>query len=370
MRLPLNQSALLARVITREWMKELSPAEYMVLMFIFDRTIGWSKNVECIPTSHFLSGVHRGAQCYHCGLSISRNTLKRVLANLTERGIISAASAVGKPNSYGINFDWRERTLPKNGHPPYPNMDPHRRERINSQSRKGASRPDTDKDDPETARGAVNLALIRNRDARRRKLNKALSTTGKGATVHQLFVIWQSSCRIHFPGTTVLPWRAEDKGIVTVIRKKCMTGGMTQKGFIEFLQWCVENWGAVLATKFKWMKTPPPAFPSLRFLVRWLDDFVTVREHGVRVAPSVERGVPRQGERVLGKKRSELATLEAEIAKKRAELRTMKDVHHGAQLAREKRLSRFRVEPATAKPDGEKTGSTKPTRIRTFKWQD
>lgn len=345
MRISLVQHTQYLRTILREWMPKLSPSEFVILMFVFDRTIGWSKNAEYIPRTHFLKGVHRGAQVIHAGVKISICTLKRVLASLAKRRFIIVTPVAGRPNCYEINFE-RDR--------PGIKMNPHRRDKIvlREKAETAASPHSLNKDrNPETVRGAVNLAMIRNRAARGKKVSKAsksIASNTAGSSISKLFIVWQSFCRQNFPGITVLPWRVAEKGIMSTIRKKCIEGKMTPVQFIEFLKWSVENWNSIMASRFHWMKQPPaPAFPSIKFLVRWLADFVELKERGVS-KNEVER-MPKQSERTLGKKRVELAKLEKQIARMKAEKEELKkaaeDGYRGAQeRAKVQRLARFSAE--------------------------
>ena len=74
--------------IIRYWMKYLSPSEFMVLMFIVDRTLGWQKFSEVITRRHMLKGIASGGTIYHLGTSLSASTLDKILNSLEEKGVI------------------------------------------------------------------------------------------------------------------------------------------------------------------------------------------------------------------------------------------------------------------------------------------
>lgn len=96
----------LARHLIRHGMS-LTPAEFKVLMFIFDRTVGYKKHAESIPYRHFLDGVWSQGSLHSVGCGLGESTLKRALRGLVEKGVIERGRG---QNFYGtyytINYEW------------------------------------------------------------------------------------------------------------------------------------------------------------------------------------------------------------------------------------------------------------------------
>lgn len=102
--------------IIRYWMKYLSPSEFMVLMFIVDRTLGWQKFSEIITRRHMLKGIASRGTIYHLGTSLGASTLDTTLNSLEEKGAISRRAVMRGTTKYvefSINMDWEPRELPR-----------------------------------------------------------------------------------------------------------------------------------------------------------------------------------------------------------------------------------------------------------------
>ena len=93
------------KIILRKWMKDLTASEFMVLMFIFDRTIGWSKKVESIRMGHFLKGVHHQGRVIRCQINMCESTIRNSLQSLKRKKYIVVHTNEGSANCYEINFN-------------------------------------------------------------------------------------------------------------------------------------------------------------------------------------------------------------------------------------------------------------------------
>jgi hypothetical protein len=102
--------------IIRYWMRYLSPSEFMVLMFIVDRTFGWQKFSEVITRRHMLKGIASGGTIYHLGTSLGASTLDTTLNSLEEKGVISRSALMRgtvKYVEFSLNLDWEPFELPR-----------------------------------------------------------------------------------------------------------------------------------------------------------------------------------------------------------------------------------------------------------------
>lgn len=83
--------------VMREMQYRLSPVEWSVLCFIYDRTWGWTKVWERIPYSHFTGGVQgRDGRVWHRGTGLSRSSVIRGL-----KGLLAKEMVVRRPLASG-----------------------------------------------------------------------------------------------------------------------------------------------------------------------------------------------------------------------------------------------------------------------------
>src|SRR5713226_1623514 len=87
---PDNPADLLClRYIGRYWMKFTTPSEFMLLMFIADRTLGWCKDKEVITRRQMKTGVAGEDTAYHLGTTLGASTIDKVLKSLVRKQMIS-----------------------------------------------------------------------------------------------------------------------------------------------------------------------------------------------------------------------------------------------------------------------------------------
>ena len=73
------------RYYTRE-VENLTPRNYLVLMFILDRTIGWDKIWEKISVNHITAGITNVQN----GFNLSNRTVYRAMNDLLDLGLINS----------------------------------------------------------------------------------------------------------------------------------------------------------------------------------------------------------------------------------------------------------------------------------------
>lgn len=91
----------LLRIIFTNWLDKLTPSEYMVLMFIWQRTILWGKLSEFIKYRHFLNGIPGEIS----RLPLKERRLQQILKSLEKKGAIKRQSRM-YGSWYSIDFDW------------------------------------------------------------------------------------------------------------------------------------------------------------------------------------------------------------------------------------------------------------------------
>ncbi len=102
--------------INRAWMKYLSPSEFMLVLFILDRTLGWRKESEVITRRHMLKGVLSNGTAYHHGTSLGASTIDTTLNRLVEKEVIERRTLMRGTTRYvllSINFEWEPSELPR-----------------------------------------------------------------------------------------------------------------------------------------------------------------------------------------------------------------------------------------------------------------
>lgn len=70
--------------ISQVWLDKLTPSEFMVVMFIFQRTYFWGKTVEFIKYRHFTEGIPNVIR----PLPIRARRLQQIIKALEQKNII------------------------------------------------------------------------------------------------------------------------------------------------------------------------------------------------------------------------------------------------------------------------------------------
>lgn len=83
---------------------------------------------------------------------------------------------------------------------------------------------------------------------------------------------WRSAWLATFATTPCPVWGERDNGIIRTLQKRVERPGVDWHDFLNF---AVCHWRTLCAQNFGWMKqTPPPQFPSVRFLTKFADTFI------------------------------------------------------------------------------------------------
>lgn len=87
--------------VTRTFLPNLTPAEFVVLTYILDRTIMWGRARKRISICEFENGNRING-----GVPLSRRSIITALGSLQAKGVILAEGNRRSGKSYGVDFAW------------------------------------------------------------------------------------------------------------------------------------------------------------------------------------------------------------------------------------------------------------------------
>lgn len=276
-------------------MPQVTPSEFKVLAFVFDRTIGWGKQSERITLKHFVRGVMSRGKSYSNGTGLARRTIITALGRLTgeqyrdEHGftpLVKTASP-GRSTSYSMELRWsgpRPVSSKQNGGAKIApegcidcteNGAKAAHQRVRGLHPKMIKKEGQREDEEHQMENSSSEPFSGGRQASSRK-----------EPIHVLNALWKDSMRSEFPNTPIWDWTAKERGMVATMRKKWEGEGNARSSFGNFLVWCIKEWGAMMmvvypSEKCRRLKAPPA--PVLPFLVKAVRTFVE-EYHGTAVA--------------------------------------------------------------------------------------
>lgn len=274
--------------VWREWGLSLDPYEQVIVLQLIDRTIGWGRREVYCTTRALLDG-----DGIYAGVKASRRKLFYALSSLEAKGVVRRRKDLHVPDRvhYTVNMDWSPegRNLPKHlpnkaatpvhdvhdpvhqvhqsVHEVHPKESNHKP--VSQEGIIGSAVPASRSPNPaEKIRGIVNQSAAANATARSaRRATRIERNTAEGVEAS-----WRAALAEAFPQAVEPAWTGREKG-----QAKRAASGWAQKrqiAFIDFVEWSVTNWTAIIAKQFKWMtKSPPPAVPAFGFFIAMLDGF-------------------------------------------------------------------------------------------------
>ena len=108
MKITTLQRLWLQQRVTRAFLPNLTPAEFLVLSYILDRTIMWGRASQRIAIREFENGNKTNG-----GLPLSRRTIVSALGTLKDKGVVDAFGNQRSGKTYSINFDWSGAYVPR-----------------------------------------------------------------------------------------------------------------------------------------------------------------------------------------------------------------------------------------------------------------
>lgn len=271
----------------------LPPFDFIVLQFVWMRTVFWGKKKEYIPARHFLNGVWNEQEGNWAGgaggLNISRRTLTDALARLEQAGIIKREMRGNGFPYYEINLDKGEQMLrtpkvkeKKSGPLAQPKNGPKRgvanaarggsksryphnyenKELENNHTAPAARETEPEKTAKEISEETYAAARAYTAKRRARKAERA----HREEHIRGLYQLWADACRAEYPDYVAPEWTPKELRMAKNLRDKLRA---EKRGrCADFLIFAVQNWQRIIALHLKWMKKEtPPEYPRLSFLV-------------------------------------------------------------------------------------------------------
>jgi hypothetical protein len=300
------------KILFRVWRPHLSPNEFLVAQFIFDRTAGWGKEWEVIRPDHFLSGVvGKDGKIYASGLVMTPPTLRKCLASLIDRGAIRMVQEKRK-KTYALNYEWNPdeienyATMP----PPLPKRlknlqelqteDPAEKENHFPESEKKENhfpskgkisfilnkkrkdkcfakeetQPSASRNSPAT-QGEGLLAVAQLMDKVSRESANKRQSKINAWRFDSVLKAWHELCLSHHSEANHLSVTKTDCLILHKYGKRFVreSKARTSSEWLDYLSWVIERWHTIRESQFSWMKANSPSVPSIRFLVKFSDRF-------------------------------------------------------------------------------------------------
>ena len=362
------------KILFRVWRPTLSPNEFLVAQFIFDRTAAWGKEWEIIRTQHFLNGVvGNDGQVYSSGLVITYPTLKKCLNKLIAVGAISV-EFVGKRKAYALNYEWNPDeqpvevkqveketvALPKPKRLQVLQITESENNLQNNQESENNLHLQVEKictynkeknkcytkDKEENSRTAPQhesrLTLLQALDAAQRRSAEQRYSKIDAWRFDSVAKAWHSLCLSKQPEANHLAVTKTDCLILHKYGKRFIAASKAKASvdWLNYLEWVIERWHTIRQMQFAWMKANSPAVPSIRFLVKFSDRFEQAwdskqstdrmaslptreREIEVRVRKGIDRAVAeREVDERLGllKAKSDVETATKALKRQQASL--------------------------------------------------
>ena len=372
----------LLRHIHANWIGVLSPAEYRLLMFIFDRTIMFGKLREAIPIRHFIQGITAAdGTVIVDGLQENERTVYRLLAHLQSIAIIHVYRNAGHVSEYEINFALTKEQLlntvnrvkkgEKSAKQPLTKMSPHPCQKCHppistptgclTEDFKGLEkfknfpngRAYARARDEKSARGndmaskAALEAMAKLRGIESEKKDNGRKKRKQGRTAKSYWKVWEAAFRKYHPLPEMAAWTIGDgAGVVRLMKPLRIEHD-------ELITYSVRYWTRIMNEHFATYKSRPN-FPNVRFFIQhfalFLDSFAMHSADGrlqitATVDPEVEklRRQLAEAQRKLSEKDEQLKLERKTSAAKLGQ----QAIRHKQQVEELKRLQKASDKPKT-----------------------
>jgi hypothetical protein len=283
------------RKILREWALTRSAVELRAVLFVYDRTLGWSKEWEVITMEQASFGVWSDdGECWAAPVTKDKARARTVFQGLVNAGHIYRR-AKSKTYEYSLNLDdmkvpkrlknepdlgVRKRTTEGcenallNGAKTHP-KEYFVKERVTKENRCASASHragSPEQSEIETATEIVRTVITASRaKAERRKKQGKFERCANGNQSgfvpfrSALAINWISIHRQVFAEASVAPLSSVSIKILHSYAKNWTL--LRESGeFLDYLQWIFENWSVLRSGPFKWMQDFPLT-PSIRIIV-------------------------------------------------------------------------------------------------------
>lgn len=281
--------------VNREWRPHLSATERDFLFYLLDNTIAWGRYSLQTTIDQIVKGTSWGLP----PSGLSRSTVCRLLRVFKERGLIDSASD-GRKTTLTINEGWTPSGATRCKKEAV-GMSDNRRKRAKTSRFSTEFSGDIDISDSVSERDfrSVRKRLQkcqrdtlnnRKREREAKKSNDAArrpvladlidKETGKilprpnsstASRKESPWSVWSEAWVATFPDTPCPAWKQYESRHMD---RLCQKSEKTGINWADFVNWSVCHWASIRISQFSWMvQTPPPAFPTVGFFIRFSDRF-------------------------------------------------------------------------------------------------
>lgn len=276
------------KVLMRVWRPDFTRSEFLVACFVFDRTAAWGKEWEVITPTQMLEGViGQDGTVYAPGLQMSAPTIHKAVSGLLAKTALLRRRA-GTRWAYALNYEYRPTDTQKPMPLPVPKRlaaggkckeilqkPPQKCKEtlpINRENNKcfAKDRPADGGLSPKLLAkvnaqiDALAAATMQNAAEKRKAKQLAMTDTG-------CMTMWQDACMAAMPKEIHLSLTKTDNVILRRYLSRKFGRNGAEAG--RFIRWVADRWLTIREEKFGWMNNTPPSVPSIRFLVRFADQF-------------------------------------------------------------------------------------------------
>lgn len=281
----------LSQRILRKWASDLDPYELTLVLRIADMTIGWQETQKVIPTDRLLNGDRM-----YGPLNMSRSKMFLVLNSLEKKGAIKRANRGYTSDGrtavklYSVNLGWQspsERTKNTQGEQSTSwtsrstvktnlvrQVDP-----IETNENKNIEKETVVSASPRPVPAAIDLvrAQIASASAASHAARSAKAQTLPDR-IAGIEAAWRAALEEAFPQCGFGAWSVREKAQV---KAKLKTWIVKDGPMVEFIDWSVRNWSAIISKQFRWMtRSPAPKVPEIGFLLSFMAQFLECRAEG------------------------------------------------------------------------------------------
>jgi len=303
--------------IWNEWSPLLSPPEFKLVMFIYQRTFRFNKTAEKIAMSHFIYGVKdKNDVIIVAGLGISERQILRLIKSLEKKSVIMIRHVRNKINEYKLNIMLTYKFLLANicringsrhdilvtpvgaRHDKSVTPDDARHDILVT--------PEVSRHDKSVTPGMTNLSSSgcqechpkqeglkqeinnmtenvvlpfktvkdkllevelqsksRTQEARSRKKQKNTTTA--------IWLIWLDNMQDYYPKYPITEWGVKEKSQA----KKIFNEKLSNVDYAEFIETIIANWDFIIKSDFSFIKHNRPEFPNIGFMLKFITHFAT-----------------------------------------------------------------------------------------------
>jgi hypothetical protein len=327
--------------LCRYFMPSCNQSEWVALCWIADRTIAFDKIIEEIPMRHFINGVFWQGKMQVRPITLSESTLKRAIANLVSKGMITKKSIERRPDvRYSINFEWKCKVFSGvKMNPSWGQNEPsiyNNKKESNNISAQARACEDQSMSPMENVTNALAGATAKTKAAQQTKKSK-----GNGSSYEK---IWQDAQAQAFPLSRWFSWTNENKAQVVAAFKR---GNITTEDREPFIIFAVTHFKDVAQRRFsKWLRSPPEVLPIPVFvsgIKTFWEEFEDHRNPNRKLEHRIATAAPiKQADNVIIDNSEELEKLRDSNAKLKAALTKFEQDNALAKRARIKKLIRTR----------------------------